>query len=105
MFDCCKKEKVIININTFKKHNKEFPVNGWIFPCIGLLNNKCGSPTSKTIIIDKYEINMCSDCQKKFNIEENEKENVYKKCKNIELKYELRIKKEEEERRTNIFIV
>ena len=105
MFDCCKKEKKIININTFKKNNKEFPVNGWIFPCIGLLNNKCGSPTSKTIIIDKYEINMCYDCQKKLNIYKNEKEKVYKKCKNIELKYELRMKKEEEEKKTNIFIV
>lgn len=105
MFDCCKKEKNIININTFKKYNKEFPINGWIFPCIGLSNKFCDIPISKTIIIDKYEINMCNDCQKKLNIEENEKENVYKKCKNIELKYELRIKKEEEERRTNIFIV
>jgi hypothetical protein len=105
MLSCCKKEKKIININTFKKHSNDFPVNGWIFPCIGLSDNICGEPISKTIIIDKYEINMCSYCQKKLNIDKNEKDKVYKICKDLEFIYELRMKKEKDEKKVNIFIV
>ena len=101
MFLCCKKQDEYININIFKIPNKEFPINGWIFPCFGLSNYICRKPISKTIIINKYEINMCSECQKRMKLIKNEKKDLYKRCKIIELKYNLRLKDE----KRNLFII
>ena len=89
MFKCCKTYN-IKNINTFRRPTKEFPMNGWIFPCMGLSTTICSLPTERTIYIKQYEINMCHSCQTIKKTIRNETGRIYKRCINIEDNYNLR---------------
>ena len=73
-----KKEKPKIkNISSIYYNNKSFPSNGWIFGCI-----VCDNATSRSKIFEnKYEIHLCTKCEKKnkYQIHCNELMDEYEK--------------------------
>ena len=63
----------IININILRYNT--FPVEGWIFNCFN-----CDSPTSNSIILDKFEIYICKSCLKEKKKNKSYKQKYINQC-------------------------
>lgn len=72
----CKKKKRLININILNYNI--FPVKGWIFNCF-----ECETPTSNSMILDKFEIYICKYCQKKKKINKSFEQECINQCNSL----------------------